>query len=305
MRLAIVILNYKTPQLVMDCLASLQGEVDPMQDCVVIVDNASGDGSAERIQQNITQKSHIKLVKSPQNNGFSAGNNLGMQAVDAEAYLLLNSDTLVRPGAIFALLACMEANPASGLISPRLEWPDGEPQISCFNYPSPMSQLIDAAATGPITRLFARYDVPIAVSNEQIKPPWTSFAAVLIRGKTLHDVGWMDERFFMYFEDVDYGRRVWDAGWDVLHCPEARIVHLRGGSSNVKKATAERKRRPRYFYEARAHYLTKHYGKIGFYAANLLWGIGRLIALFRETIGSKQPHTCEREWQDNWIQGKM
>ena len=163
-RLAIIILNYRTPELVIDCLKSLENQVEIGQDQVIVVDNASGDHSVELLQQTITDHhwfSWVKLLPSSINGGFSAGNNLGMKAVEAEAYLLLNSDTFVRPDAISSLLQAWKTHPQAGLISPRLEWPDATPQISCFRYHSPISQLIDAAATGPITKLLQDYDVPI------------------------------------------------------------------------------------------------------------------------------------------------
>lgn len=304
MRLAIVIVNYRTPKLVIDCLVSLQTEVEVGQHCVVVVDNASGDNSVEQIQQGITANNWsewVRLVPSPVNGGFSAGNNLGMKAVTADAYLLLNSDTIVRKGAIASLLKAMETHPHAGLISPRLEWPDATPQISCFRYRSPVSELIGSAETRPITKLLNSYDVPIPVSEEAIEPDWTSFACVLIRREVIDQIGLMDEGYFMYFDDIDYCRMARNAGWKILHWPEARVVHLRGGSSPVKAAMAARKRPKAYLYASRTRYFTKFYGYTGLWMANLLWLAGRSISLARELVGNKQPHTCESEASDIWM----
>jgi len=304
MRLAIVIVNYRTPNLTIDCLASLQTEVEVGQHCVVVVDNASGDDSVEQIQQAITANNWsewVKVLPSPVNGGFSAGNNLGIKAITADAYLLLNSDTIVRPGAIASLIKAMETHPQAGLISPRLEWPDATPQISCFRYRSPVSELIASAATGPITQLLNSYDVPIPVSDEAIEPEWTSFACVLIRREVIDQIGLMDEGYFMYFDDIDYCRMARNAGWKILHWPEARVVHLRGGSSPVKAAMAARKRPKAYLYASRTRYFTKFYGYTGLWIANLLWLAGRSISLVREWVGKKQPHTCESEASDIWI----
>lgn len=304
MRLAIVIVNYRTPNLTIDCLASLQTEIEVGQHTVVVVDNASGDNSVEQIEQAITANNWhewVKVLPSPVNGGFSAGNNLGIKAITADAYLLLNSDTIVRPGAIASLIKAMETHPQAGLISPRLEWPDTTPQISCFRYRSPISELIAAAATGPVTQLLHSYDVPIPVSDEAIEPEWTSFACVLIRKEVIDQIGLMDEGYFMYFDDIDYCRRARDAGWKILHWPEARVVHLRGGSSPVKAAIAARKRPKAYLYASRTRYFTKFYGYTGFWLANLLWLVGRSISLVREWVGNKEPHTCEYEASDIWI----
>lgn len=302
MRLAIVILNYRTPHLVIDCLASLQAEIEP-GDIAVVVDNDSGDGSVETIKSAIAEQvwdSWTQVLPSAVNGGFSAGNNLGIQAVAADAYLLLNSDTIVRPGALRALREAMTLHPEAGLISPRLEWPDGTPQISCFRYHSPVSELIDAAATGPVTKLLEPYNVALPVSDTPIEPEWTSFACVLIRREIIEQVGLMDEGYFMYFDDVDYCRRARSAGWRILHFPQARVVHLRGGSGSVKTDVEARKRPPAYLYASRSRYFARFYGLPGLWLANVSWLTGRGVALFRELVNRRKSHICEYAAQDIW-----
>lgn len=304
MQLAIVILNYKTPQLVVDCLQSLQSEVEGTGHRVIVVDNCSNDGSVEGIQTAIAThhwSPWAEVLPSPVNGGFSAGNNVGIKAIDAEAYLLLNSDTIVRPGAIATLLTTLAEHPAAGLVSPRLEWPDATPQISCFHYHSPISELIDAAGTGPITTLLQPWNVPVPVSEQPIEPDWTSFACVLIRKAVIEQIGLMDEGYFMYYDDVDYCRRARDLGWTVLHNPAARVVHLRGGSGSVKSDLAQRKRPRPYLYASRARYFSKFYGMPGLWVANIMWLLGRGIAGVREVLGNKQPHTCQKAEQDIWM----
>jgi hypothetical protein len=303
MRLAIIIVNYRTPKLVIDCLASVQSEIEVGRDAVAIVDNASADDSLEQIEGAIAENGWsqwVKVIASPVNGGFSSGNNLGIAALAADAYLLLNSDTIVRPGAIAKLLAAKDDHPEAGIISPRLEWLDGTPQISCFRYHSPVSELIDAAATGPITKLLEHYEVALPVADTPIEPEWTSFACVLIRREVIERVGLMDEGYFMFFDDTDYCRRVRNAGWKILHYPDARIVHLRGGSSPVKSAIAARKRPPAYLYVSRSRYYSKFYGASGLWMANLLWLAGRSISLARELAGNKQSHISELAARDIW-----
>ncbi len=304
MRLAIVIINYRTPQLVIDCLASLQTEIIVDQHRVIVVDNASGDHSIAVLEQAITERqwsSWVTLLPSPVNGGFSAGNNLGMQALSADAYLLLNSDTIVRSGAIQSLLEALQTYPEAGLISPRLEWSDGTPQISCFRDRSPLSELIQSAATGLITRLLGAYDVPLPVSDLPIEPEWTSFACVLLRRQVIEQIGLMDEGYFMYFDDIDYCRRAREAGWKIVHYPHAHIVHLRGGSGSVKTAVAARKRPPAYLYASRSRYFAKFYGKTGLWIANICWLTGRSVSWLREKVGNKESPICEQEAQDIWL----
>ncbi|MDJ0651386.1 MAG: glycosyltransferase family 2 protein, partial [Xenococcaceae cyanobacterium MO_188.B19] len=261
---------------------SLQDDIKSTNTIVTVVDNCSEDDSIKTIEQAIIENhwaNSVQLIKSPINGGFSAGNNLGIQGTKSDAYLLLNSDTILRPGAIKSLLEAMQANPDAGLISPRLEWSDETPQISCFRYHSPFSELIDAAASSPVTKLLAKYNVPIPVSDTPIKPQWTSFACVLIRHEVIEQIGLMDEGYFMYFDDVDYCRRARNAGWEILHYPQSRVVHLRGGSNSVKADLAARKRPKSYLYASRTRYFTKHYGSMGLWLANLCWLAGRSISL--------------------------
>jgi GT2 family glycosyltransferase len=301
-RIAVVILNYRTPELVVDCLRSVATEVQSDTDCVVVVDNASGDDSVRIIRQEIERSGwrHVRLIESPNNGGFAAGNNFGIRSVDAVAYLLLNSDTIVRAGAPRTLFEALQQAPDIGLSSPRLEWPDGEPQISCFKFHTPLSEIIGGSQTGPVRRLLARWDVPTAVAESVTEPEWTSFAAVMIRKEVIERVGGLDEGFFMYYEDVDYCRKARQHGFRIVNEPKAHIVHLRGGSSPVKALQRARKRRPRYYYASRSRYFRNAYGGLGPVMANACWTAGRAISLVRELCGNKIPHTVEREFVDNW-----
>lgn len=304
LELAIVIINYKTPNLVIDCLQSLETEINSLEHQVIVVDNASGDNSLLEIEAAITEnhwQTWVKLLPSGVNGGCSAGNNLGLKAVIAQTYLLLNSDTIVRPGAIRTLLEARDKYPEVGIFSPRLEWPDTTPQISCFRYHTPISELIDGAATSPVTRWFYAYDVPIPISDTPFGPQWTSFACVMIRRQVIEQIGYMDDGYFMYYEDVDYCRRAQIVGWQILHIPQARVVHLRGGSGSVKAEIAKRRRPPSYLYASRSRYFAKYYGKMGLWLTNCYWLLGRSLAGLREILGNKQPHTCEAQEQDIWF----
>ncbi len=110
----------------------------------------------------------------------------------------------------------------------------------------------------------------------------------------------MDEDYFMYFDDIDYCRRTTEAGWQIIHYPLARVVHLRGGSGSVKKDVALRKRPPAYLYASRSRYFAKFYGIFGLWFANILWLIGRSISLTREIIQKIEPQTCNSEAIDIW-----
>jgi GT2 family glycosyltransferase len=302
-KLGIIILNYKTPDLVIDCLHSLREQIEPGIE-VVVVDNASNDGSAERIEEEIASNqwgSWVRVLCSPVNGGFSAGNNLGIRAIDADAYILLNSDTIVLPDTIRELLHAMELWPNAGLIGPGCVTQDGNKDQSTFQFIRPITDFIRSASTGPISRLLRRYDTPFLTTDSAAEPDWIGFACVLIRREVIEEVGLLDDGFFMYFEDVDYCHRARNAGWTILYWPRGKIVHLLGGSSEFASKKALQHRAPRYFYEARSRYFAKHYGRIGLLSANLAWLLGRCISLARERLGSKQPHHRKNEALDIWI----
>jgi len=306
MKLCVIILNYRRAQLTIDCLRTLAAEVDGQADrCAVVIDNASGDGSADLIDAAIKQLGWdrwARFVRSPVNTGFAGGNNIGFSAVQAEFYLLLNSDTHMLPGSVGELLQSIESQPEVGAIGPRLQGPEGDAQCSCFRFRSPISEMLEAAGTGPLDRMFRRWVVPMGVYDRPMEPQWLSFACIMIRRAAIDKIGLMDDRYFMYFEDIDYSRQIRKAGWRILHWPAAKVVHLRGGSSSVKSAMKARQRVPRYYYESRSRYFAKFYGGVmGLLMTNMLWITGRAIAWCRELVGSKDRDVCELEARDNWI----
>jgi GT2 family glycosyltransferase len=303
-KLAVILLNYRTPNLVVQCLESLVEQIDPNLLRVVIVDNHSEDGSAESLRAAIEERhwqDRVHLLESGENGGFSAGNNYGIRRIDSELYLLLNSDTILRKGSLAELVKAASQHPEVSVFSPRLEWPDETPQESTFTFHRPPSELIHSAGTGIVSKLLSRFIVAQPVADLPTKCEWTSFACVLIRKSLFEEIGLLDEGYFMYFEDVDFCRRAVNTGATILHWPSARVVHLRGGSSSVKSSIATRKRPPRYFYASRTRYFKKFYGRLGLTLANLLWYLGRVVSWPREFLRNKTPHLCQREARDIWI----
>lgn len=301
--LSVIIINYRTADITIDCLKSLLSELNIDQMRVVVVDNKSDDGSVDVLKKWLEQNDTgnlVSLVQSDTNSGFSAGNNLGIQAMEADNYLLLNSDTIVRPGAIAELMKCAREHPEAGLISPRLEWPDATPQESCFRYPTPISELVNAAATGPLSKIFSNHVVALEVSEELVRPQWTSFACVLIRAEVLQKIGLLDDGFFMYYEDIEFCHRAMKAGWPIVHTPKAHVVHLRGGSSSVKSRAQQNKRLPRYYYASRSRFYYLLYGRAGLTLANIFWLLGASIRKFRDILGGHKHSFPERKWLDIW-----
>ncbi|TXT26439.1 MAG: putative glycosyltransferase [Gallionellaceae bacterium] len=310
MSLLVVITSYRAKGLTLDCLKSLEGEVKANPGMRVgICDNGNEDDTAQYLESAIRENGwqewcYLRTVMP--NRGFSGGNNVILREAltggDVPAYfLLLNADTIVHPGTIRYLLEMADQKKKVGIFGPCLVDGNGVPQTSCFRFISPVSEMIRAAKSGPVTRLLSNWEVPMhPLPATAIEPDWVSFACALIRKEVFFDIGVLDEGYFLYFDDVDYCRSARKAGWGILHAPDVRVVHLEGQSNVVPEYAKKRKRRPAYWYVSRSWYFSKFYGKAGLVAANLMWIFGRAVSLLREMLGNKQPHVCEAEWLDNW-----
>ena len=168
-RLVVSIINYRTPDLTLSCLRSALARGGGIDLSVVVIDNASGDGSCAAIRDWIAVQDPpvpVTLMSSASNLGFAGGHNAVMRAHPAAFYLLLNSDAVLREGALTRLLAAAEAHSRAGILAPALEDEDGTRQISCFRAHSPASELIRGAATGPVTKILTRYDVPLETTPD-------------------------------------------------------------------------------------------------------------------------------------------
>lgn len=304
--LGVVIINYRTPALVEDCLNSLGPQLEGADARVVVVDNCSADGSADRLARFLSDsaadwKDRVALIRSAVNTGFSGGNNIGLRYLDAPFYLLLNSDTLVRENALDETLKATARHPSAGVIGVRLEDPDGTAQRSAFRFMSPLSEFLAGAQTGILDTVFSFARVYRPVPTSAVDADWVSFACVLIRREAIEKAGLMDDGYFMYFEDADFCRAVKNAGFDVVYDPAPRVVHLRGGSSPVKKALRDGARPPAYYYAARTRYFRKSFGPLGPALANLAWSLGRAVGSLKKLAGGDGPRACIDQGKDQWL----
>lgn len=274
LRMGVVIVNYKTPALVVDCLASLETQIDPALDAVIVIDNASPDGSLEQITRAIAARgwgSWARAQAAPANDGFAAGNNAGLAELDAGVCFLLNPDTIARPGALASLLALFEAHPRAGICGSALEDAGGRVEAAGRPLPSMLCELDDGMRWGVLRRLVRG---PEPALDRAERCGWVSGAALAIRREVIDAVGAMDDGFFLYFEEVDLCRRASRAGWEIWHEPASRIVHLEGSSTGIADRTT---RRARYWFESRRRYFVKHHGVVGLLLADALWSAGRLV----------------------------
>ena len=279
---AVVIVNYRTPRLVVDCLGTLAGEVAGEPGLrVVIVDNASGDDSLDVIAGAILDRGWHwgRLLPLDRNGGFAFGNNAAVRQLLADqlppAYIwLLNPDTLVRSGAATALIDFLEGHPQVGIAGGRLEFPDGTPQTAAFRFPSLAGELEDTIRIGLVSKALARFRVPGPIRDVPHPTDWVNGASLVVRRQVFETVGLMDEDYFLYFEETDFCRRVRRAGWPIWHVPSSRVVHLEGQSTGVTGANLALKPRPRYWFDSRARYFRKHLGPTFALLADLIFIFG-------------------------------
>jgi GT2 family glycosyltransferase len=283
-RLLIVIVNYRTASLTIECLDSLAPQIPslPPGTSVVVTDNASGDDSVQRLPAAVRDRgwnAWAQIMPLPRNGGFAWGNNEAIRAALAsddppDYVLLLNPDTLVRPGAVAALLEFMDTHPEAGIAGSRLEDPDGRVQRSAFRFPGVMSELENSVRLSVVSRLLNRFVVAPPPPETACPVDWVAGASMMIRRPVFDSVGLLDEKYFMYFEEVDFCLRANRAGWPCWYVPASRVVHLVGQSSGVTDETKPKKRRPAYWFESRRRYFLLHSGRVGTFLADSLWLMG-------------------------------
>jgi N-acetylglucosaminyl-diphospho-decaprenol L-rhamnosyltransferase len=250
--LRVIIVNFRTPQMTIDCLRSLAGEVGtlpgPLK--VTVVENGSGDDSAGRIEQAIRENgwsSWAEILPLDRNWGFAGGNNRGIAHAGPQAkyYLLLNSDTLVNPGVLAYCCNVMDCEPQIGIMSCMLRNRDGTWQNVARRFPTPISQIATTfGLPWSMPRLFRWADVASdrpELENVKHDTDWVGGAFMLIRGEALRQLGGLDESFFFLGEDIEICYRYHKAGWRVHYDPAVRITHFGGQSSGENTLPSRQK----------------------------------------------------------------
>lgn len=308
-RLLIVVLNYRTAQLTIDCLQSLSEEVQTRPGThVVVTDNDSKDGSVEKIGAAIVQEGWqqwVSLQPLDCNGGFAFGNNaairIALESVQPPDYiLLLNPDTIVRPHALEPMVDFMIAHPTVGIVGSRLENPDGSPQNSAFRFPTLLNELDFSWRFGFLSKLLSRWALTPPRSESPCQTDWVSGACFMVRREVFEAVGLLDENYFMYFEEVDFCLQAQQAGWSCCYVPQSRVVHLVGQSSGVMAPQAPLKRLPQYWFDSRRRYFLKNHG--WWYAAitDTLCAAGFVLWRWRRPLQGKVDEDPPKFLSDFW-----
>lgn len=267
-RLSICILSWNTRQLLDDCLRAIYADPESGQWEVLVVDNASTDGSPEQVRRCFPQ---ARLLVSRENLGFSRGNNLALEQARGEYLLLLNSDTRVEPGALGRLVHFAAGRQEAGAVGPMLLNADGSLQLSCGIAPSLWTEFLHKLL---LHKLFPVFKLG-GWNHGAIRPVgWVSGACLLIRRQALDEVGPLDSSIYMCYEDLEWCLRLRRGGWQIFYYPFSRVVHLGGQSirKNLREMLVVSQQSLFYLFQ-------KHFGRGRLQALRLLTLVEMLLRM--------------------------
>jgi GT2 family glycosyltransferase len=253
--LSVVIVNFNTRDLLRDCLASLRPELAGVNAEVLIVDNASNDGSVAMLGQEFPE---VTVLINPANAGFGRANNRALRLARGRDVLLLNPDTLVRRGAVRTLIDALHSLPGAVAVGPRVLRPDGRLDLACRRtFPSPgvsAARLLGLSRLFPRSRRLARYNLTFEDPNQPGEIDAGTAAAMCLAREPVAAAGFFDEDFFMYGEDLDLCYRLKMRGGRIYYVPSATVVHLKGMASGRQATVMLRE-----FHRSMWLFYKKHY----------------------------------------------
>jgi N-acetylglucosaminyl-diphospho-decaprenol L-rhamnosyltransferase len=285
--LSVVIVNWNVRDLLRTCLRSVLAEARPDFTVeAIVVDNGSHDGSVEMLREEFPT---VVLIANTRNRGFTGGNNDGLAVARGRVVMLLNPDTEVRAGALGALVSYLDTHPEAGAAGPQLLNPDGSVQSSRRRFPTLATALFESTWLQPLApRGVPRdYYVLDRRDDETCAVDWVTGAALAVRREAFERVGGLDERFFMYSEELDWCRRIRQAGWQIVYLPQAQIVHHEGKSS--EQAVPARHIN---FQRSKVLYFEKYHGRFVagvlrvFLLALYAWQLA--LEAFKGALGSRR-----------------
>lgn len=273
-KLSIAIASWNTVNLLDQCLESVYRTSADLDFEIIVVDNASKDGSADMVASKYPD---VKLLQNRVNLGFAAACNLAFKHSEGRYFLLLNTDTIVLDNAFKALVEFMDAHADAGATGCRLLNRDGSLQRSCSEFPNLLTELFDALYLSklfPKSKFFARYSMAYWDFNDTREVDFAGGSCLIVRRETIEEVGLLDESFFMYTEEADWCYRMQQNGWKVYFYPGAQIIHL--GGESAKRSPSEMLM---HLYTSRNKFIHKHYGNTTATLHRLILALGALSRL--------------------------
>ncbi len=258
MNISVVIVNWNTGGLLRGCVASVFQQVAKLDSGsveVIVVDNASSDGSVGLLRQAFGDR--VILVENAANEGFARACNIGSERSTGDYVLFLNPDTEMLDGSVEGLAGFLDGHPETGLVGPRLVGPDGETQASCAPFPTLGREFWRLLHLDRLRR-WSSYPVSSWPTDRARRVDTVQGACIMVRRTLLDEIGPFDEGFFVYSEEIDFCRRAADSGWGIEWVPQARVLHLGGQSTRLvaRKMFLE-------LYRNKLRYFRKHYGLSG------------------------------------------
>jgi N-acetylglucosaminyl-diphospho-decaprenol L-rhamnosyltransferase len=302
-RVQVAVVNYRTGGLAIDCLRSLAPEVAACPGTrVIVVDNCSGDDSAEVIASAIAREgwsSWAELRQAPVNGGFSYGNNQVVRPALASGdppdfFWLLNPDTRVTPGALRELIDFLQAHPKAGIAGSSYILGNGEAWPYAFRFPSILSELANGLRLSFVGKLLKNHVGLRRMGDQPEQVDWLPGASMLVRREVFQSVGLMDEGYFLYFEETDFSLAARRADWQTWYVPQSCVIHLVGQSTGVSGHHAGLKRRPQYWFDSRRRFWVKNHGRFYAAATDVVWALAyctwKLRSLVQRKSADYPPH---------------
>ena len=283
--ICVVIVSYKSGELVINALKSLVNELikEPMMK-VIVVDNSCGE-DARIINESINLESWsdwARVAVSPKNGGFSYGNNIAirsaLKACNPPKYIwLLNPDTEIYPDAGVLLRCFLDSNQDAGIVGSCLHNDDGAEWGYAFRFPTIVSEIEQALEFGPVSKMCKTHIIAHKMGSESKQVDWIPGASMMVRTEVFVTAGLFDENYFLYYEETDFCLNALKAGWYCWYHPSSKVMHIAGQSTGATGRSGVSKRQPKYIYDSRYHYFTKNHGFIYTMVTDLL-RIGAIIS---------------------------
>ena len=284
--LSIIIVSWNVRELLQSCLESLQAGRGPLATETIVVDSASDDGSGEMVASEFPW---VRLIARRDNVGFSRGNNIGIAQATGRYLLLLNPDTQVLADALSQMVAYLDAHTDVGVVGPQLLWSDGTHQSSRRRFPTLATGFFESTWLQPLApkRILRRYYVLDRPDKAISEVDWVTGACLMVHSQAVEEAGSLDEGYFMYSEEMEWQRRIKQAGWKVVYLPTAQVIHHGGKSSEQVVA-----QRHISFQRSKLRYFHQYHGRSAAWALRVFllanFGVQLILEATKGLLGHKR-----------------
>jgi GT2 family glycosyltransferase len=287
---SMVVVSWNTRELLRACLQSalVAGRLLDRGFEILVVDNASKDGSPEMVRESFAS---VRLVENAHNAGFAAATNQGIRESRGRHVLLLNPDTTTAPDVLAILVGFLDGHPEVGAVGPRLVGADGVQQVSCFPLPTLARELWRLFHLDELVAV-GRYPARLLGSSEPQRVESVQGACLLVRREALAEIGLLDERYFIYTEEIDLCRRLLDSGRQIYWIPRAVVVHYGGASTSQVSARMFLE-----LYKSKVQYFRKHAGATGAAAYKAVLLVASLPRLVVPTLAMPFVPSRREQWR--------